>query len=134
MTPRGPASGNGGLSLLELLLAVVILGLAAAGMGKVMVGAAQSGRMAGAIGYRTAVLNTEVARVLAAPYDALADGTTIATVTTPPFPYRLTSVVLTSGTTKTVTITVTPLGERVIPAVVRSVQRSIATVSPFGAP
>lgn len=130
--PR-PDARRAGLSLLELLLAVVVLGMAGAGLGKLMLGAAEAGRTAGAIGYRTAVLNAEVARIAAAGPNDLTDGTTTTTVTTPPFPYQLTSAVRTSGAIRTVTITVTPTGGRAIAPIVRIMQRTL-TMTPFGGP
>lgn len=133
MTTSKPAQHREGLSLLELLVAVVVLGIAAAGLGKLMLGAAQEGQIAGAMGYRTTVLNGEIARVTAALPGSLPDGTTTTMATAPPFPYILTTTVVTAGTTQTVTITVRPMGERAIPAVVRTVQRAL-TNSPLGGP
>lgn len=133
MSPPRPDARRAGLSLLELLLAVVVLGMAGAGLGKLMLGAADAGRTAGAIGSRTAVLNAEVARVTAAAPDDLTDGTTTTTVATPPFPYQLTTTVRTSGAIRTVTITVTPTGPRAISPVVRTMQRTL-TMTPFGGP
>lgn len=128
------AKSRAGFSLLELLIAVVILGFAAAGMGKLMLGAAQSGRHAGAMGYRTAALNAEVARIAAALPGSLTDGTTTTTVTTAPFPYTMTSVVATLGTSQTVTITITPTGGDAISVVTRAISRTLTTADPFGLP
>jgi prepilin-type N-terminal cleavage/methylation domain-containing protein len=124
-------NARAGFSLFELLIAVVVLGFAAAGLGKLMLGAAQSGRHAGAMGYRTAVLNGEVARITATPIGSLDDGTTTTTVTTQPMPYTMTTVVLTSGTAQTVTITVTPTGGDSIEAVTRTISRTLVTTDPF---
>ena len=134
MSSRKSRTSRAGFSLFELLIAAVVLGLAAAGMGKLMLNAAQAGRTAGAIGYRTAVLQAEVARITAALPGTVPDGTTSTTVTTQPFPYVLTTSAVTSATTQVVSITVTPTGPYAIPAVVRTVQRTFATVSPFGGP
>lgn len=123
-----------GFSLIELMIAVVVLGFAAAGLGKLMLAATQAGRHSGAIGYRTAVLNAEVSRIAAALPGTLADGTTTTSVTSAPFPYTMTSVVATSGTAQTVTITVTPTGGDPVAVVTRTVQRTIAIADPFYAP
>jgi prepilin-type N-terminal cleavage/methylation domain-containing protein len=133
MTMSQRVRHRAGLSLLELLIAVVVLGIAGAGLGKLMLGAAKAGGIAGAIGYRTAVLHGEIARVTAALPGSIPDGTTLTVVTTLPFPYRLTSTAVTVGRTQTVTITVQPTGARAISAVVRTVQRTL-TASPFGGP
>ncbi len=124
-------SARAGFSLIELMIAVVVLGFAAAGLGKLMLSATQAGRHSGAIGYRTAVLNAEVSRISAALPGTLSDGTTTTTVTSAPFPHTMSSVVATSGTAQTVTITVTPTGGDAIAAVTRTIQRTIAITDPF---
>ena len=134
MTRQRCKHSRSGFSLIELMIAVVILGFAAAGLGKLMLAATQAGRHSGAIGYRTAVLNEEVSRISAALPGTLTDGTTTTTVTSAPFPYTMTSVVATSGTAQTVTITVTPTGGDAITAVTRTIQRTIATTDPFYVP
>jgi prepilin-type N-terminal cleavage/methylation domain-containing protein len=131
MTKQRRCDTRAGFSLFELLIAVVVLGFAAAGLGKLMLGAAQSGRHAGAQGYRTAILNGEVARITAAPIGSLDDGTTTTTVTSQPLPYILTTVVATSGTAQTVTITVAPTGGDSIAPVTRTIARTLVTTDPF---
>ena len=113
------------------MIAVVVLGFAAAGMGKLMLSAAQAGRHSGAVGYRTAVLNGEVARIAAALPGSLTDGTTTTTVTSQPLPYTMSTVILTTGTSQAVTITVTPTGGDPISAVTRTISRTLTNTDPF---
>ena len=131
MTRHRYKQSRSGFSLIELMIAVVILGFAAAGLGKLMLAATQAGRHSGSLGYRTAVLNAEVSRISAALPGTLTDGTTTTTVTSAPFPYTMSTVVATSGTAQTVTITVTPTGGDPVAAVTRTIQRTIAITDPF---
>lgn len=112
-----------GFTLLEILLALVILSMVAVGIAQLMLTSAQKARDAGAIGYRAAALSAEVARVTAAPPGTLVNGTTTSTVTAPPFPYTRTTVIGTTGITQTITITITPTGPRAIEPVTRTIQR-----------
>jgi prepilin-type N-terminal cleavage/methylation domain-containing protein len=131
MKPR-KRSARSGFTLLELLIAVVIVGFSSIGMLRLLVTGAQASRNAGALGYRTAVLNAQVSRIASAPPGSLTDGTTTTTVTTLPFTYTLTVTVATSGSAQSVTITVTPTGAGAISAVTRVISRTVATSSdPF---
>lgn len=113
-----------GFTLIEVLVAVVILGTIGVGLAGSLLTGAQAARASGTIAYRTAALNTEVSRVTALPAGALANGTTTRTVTAQPFPYSVTVAATTSGTLQTVTITVTPTGPRALPAVSRTLDRA----------
>jgi prepilin-type N-terminal cleavage/methylation domain-containing protein len=119
-TRRGSARG---FTLLEVLIAVVILGFVAVGLARLLVTGSQRADDAGAVGYRTAALAAEVARVTAAPPGTLVDGTITRSVTTPPFLYTASTTVTTSGVTQTITITITPNGPRPIDPVTRIIQR-----------
>lgn len=123
-----------GFTLIEVLIAVVILGTIGVALANSLVQGARRTVAAGEIGYRTAALNTEVSRIAALPSGSLADGTTTQTVTALPFPHTVTTVAATSGTRQTVTITVTPTGVRPIAPVTRIIQRVVGggTPSPFG--
>lgn len=124
---------RGGFTLIEVLVAVAILGLLAVGLTGTLLRGARQAQSAGSVGYRTAALNTEVSRVAALPAGALAAGTTTRTVTTQPFPHTVTTTVATSGTLQTVTITVTPTGQRAIAAASTVIERTTsgAGASPF---
>jgi prepilin-type N-terminal cleavage/methylation domain-containing protein len=126
-------SRRGGFTLIEVLIAVVILGTIGVALANSLATGARRTVSAGAIGYRTAALNTEVSRVAALPPGLLTVGTTVRTITTQPFPHTITTTVATTGTRQTVTITVTPTGLRPIAAVTRTLERAIGgTPSPFG--
>ena len=124
-------SARSGFTLLELLIAIVIVGFSSIGMLRLLVTGAQASRNAGAMGYRTAVLTAQVSRITAAPPGSLSDGTTTTTVATLPFPYSLSTVVATSGSSQTVTITITPSGSGAIAPVTRVISRTIAIADPF---
>lgn len=126
-------AARGGFTLIEVLIAVVILGTIGVALANSLAQGARRTVAAGAIGYRTAALNTEVSRVAALPSGTLTNGTTTRTVTTQPFPHTVTTVITTSGQRQTVTITITPTGARAIAAVTRAIERTIGgTPSPFG--
>lgn len=126
-------AARGGFTLIEVLIAVVILGTIGVALANSLASGARRTVAAGAIGYRTAALNTEVSRVAALPPGTLTDGTTVRTVTPQPFPHTVTTVITTSGQRQTVTITVTPTGARAIAPVTRAIERTIGgTPSPFG--
>jgi prepilin-type N-terminal cleavage/methylation domain-containing protein len=128
-----PRTARSGFTLIEVLIAVVILGTIGVALANSLAQGARRTVAAGAIGYRTAALNTEVSRVAALPSGTLTNGTTIRTITTQPFPHTVTTVIATSGQRQTVTITITPTGARAIPPVTRAIERTIGgTPSPFG--
>jgi prepilin-type N-terminal cleavage/methylation domain-containing protein len=128
-----PRAARGGFTLIEVLIAVVILGTIGVALANSLAQGARRTVAAGAIGYRTAALNTEVSRVAALPSGTLTNGTTVRTITTQPFPHTVTTVITTSGQRQTVTITITPTGARAITPVTRVIERTIGgTPSPFG--
>ncbi len=128
-----PQSRRSGFTLIEVLIAVVILGTIGVALANSLALGARRAVAAGAIGYRTAALNTEVSRIAALPPGSLANGTTTRSVTTQPFPHSVTTVAATSGLRQTVTITVTPTGARAIASVSRTIERVTgAAASPFG--
>lgn len=131
--PR-PASRREGFTLIEILIAIVILGSVGVGISQLMFTSARRSANAGAIAYRAAALATEVSRVTAIPAGGLADGTTTRTVTAQPFPHTITTTAATSSGLQTVTITVTPTGARAIAARSRTITRvaSAAGPNPFG--
>ncbi|MCI0687945.1 MAG: prepilin-type N-terminal cleavage/methylation domain-containing protein [Sporichthyaceae bacterium] len=103
-------TSRGGFTLVEALVAIVLLSVGALALGSLL---ARSSRMAVASAstiHGTAALSTEVGRLNALPFDQLpAAGETCTTVSTPPFPHtlctRLTDV---SATVKEVRVRVTP--------------------------
>lgn len=120
-----------GFTLVEALMAIVILGTMAGGLSALLVKSGQQARDTGKMSYRAAVLNAEVSRVTAIPAGALDDGTVTQTVTGLPFAYTMTTVTATAGATQTVTITLTPTGTRPIAAISRVITRKGGTSNPF---
>lgn len=120
---------RGGFTLVEILIAIVILGTVGVGLAQLMVTAARRATSSGDAAYRAAALGAEVSRVTALPAGSLADGTTTTTVTAEPFPHVLTTTAATAGSVQTVTITVTPTGTRAIAARSRTITRLVGSVS-----
>lgn len=122
-----------GFTLIEILVAIVILGTVGIGIVGLLLTSARRARDAGAISYRTGALAAEVSRVTAIPAGTtIANGTVTTTVTALPFPHTVSTVTSTSGTTQTIVITVTPTGPRAIPAISRTLTRTLgATSNPF---
>lgn len=124
MTTTNRTPDRRGFTLIEVLVAVVILGTVGVGLAGSLLTGAQAARASGTIAYRTAALNTEVSRVAALPVGTLANGTTTRTVTAQPFPYTVTIVAATTGTLQSVNITVTPTGPRALAPVSRTLDRA----------
>jgi prepilin-type N-terminal cleavage/methylation domain-containing protein len=124
---------RGGFTLIEILIAIVILGGVGVGIAQLMFTSATRSRNAGAMAYRAAALQAEVSRITALPAQSLANGTTTRTVATQPFPHTVTTVAATASGLQTVTITITPTGPRAIAARSRTVVRAAsgAATSPF---
>jgi prepilin-type N-terminal cleavage/methylation domain-containing protein len=131
-TARRPAR-RGGFTLVEVLMAIVILGSVGVGISRVMWYSSRRAGDAGAAAMRAAAMATEVSRITAIPAGGLADGTTTRTVTAQPFPHTVTVTAATSSGVQTVTITITPTGARAIQARVRTISRAAggAASSPF---
>lgn len=123
-----------GFTLIEVLIAIVILGAMAGGLSSLLITSGKQARDTGKLAYRAAVLNAEVSRVTAIPAGSLDDGTVTKTVTTLPLAYTMTTVAATSGTTQTVTITLTPTGVRPIGALTRVITRKGGVSNPFNDP
>ncbi len=123
--------GNG-FTLIEVLIAIVILGAMAGGLSAMLLTSGRQARDTGKLAYQAAVLNAEVSRVTAIPAGSLANGTVTTTVTGLPLAYTMTTVAATSGSTQTVTITLTPTGTRPIGAITRVILRKPgSTTNPF---
>ncbi|MES2124184.1 MAG: type II secretion system protein [Gemmatimonadota bacterium] len=121
-----------GFTLIEVLIAIVILGAMAGGLSALLLNSGRQARDAGKLAYRAAVLNAEISRVTAIPAGTLADGTVSTTVTGLPLAYTMTTVASTSGSTQTVTITLTPTGVRPVAALTRVITRKAgAGTNPF---
>ena len=131
---RRPLRRTGGFTLIEVLIAIVILGGVGVGIAQLMFTSATRSTNAGAISYRAAALATEVSRVTALPAGALSNGTTTRSITARPFPHTVTTVAATASGIQTVTITITPTGPKAIAARSRTISRAASTSgpNPFG--
>ncbi|MEO5799497.1 MAG: type II secretion system protein [Gemmatimonadales bacterium] len=123
-----------GFTLIEVLIAIVILGAMAGGLSAMLLTSGRQARDTGKLAYRAAVLNAEVSRITAIPAGALDDGTVTKTVTTLPLAYTMTTVTATVSETQTVTITLTPTGTRPIGALTRVITRKGGVSNPFYTP
>lgn len=131
---RRPPNRRGGFTLIEVLIAIVILGSVGVGIAQLMFTSATRSNNAGAISYRAAALATEVSRITAMPAASLSDGTTSRTVSTRPFPHTVSVTAATSSGLQTVTITITPTGPKAIAPRSRTISRAATTSgpNPFG--
>ena len=131
---RRPTRRRGGFTLIEILVAIVILGSVGVGIAQLMFTSANRSTNAGAISYRAAALATEVSRITALPPASLADGSTTRTVTALPFPHTVTTAASTASGLQTVTITITPTGPKAIAPRSRTITRAMNTSgpNPFG--
>jgi prepilin-type N-terminal cleavage/methylation domain-containing protein len=104
-----------GFTLVEVLVALVLVSVCSVGLGRLMFQAARTARVSGSATYQTAAMSAEVARLDAVPFDSVAAGTTCTTVTTPPFPHtRCTTVNNLSSKVKQVIVVVTPSGNSLL--------------------
>jgi prepilin-type N-terminal cleavage/methylation domain-containing protein len=103
---RGPA---GGFSLIEVLVAIVLLAIGLLGMAPLTMVVAKMSRQATALSQRAAAMSAEVARVGALAWAALPPGPACTRYATATFPHeRCLTVVDLTPRTKRVTIVVTP--------------------------
>jgi prepilin-type N-terminal cleavage/methylation domain-containing protein len=116
MTSRvAPSGDTAGFTLIEIMVALVLLSFGAVVLGKSMFLAARTAQASANTVYRTAAISTEMSRLDAVPFDSLAAGTTCVTVSTPPFPHtRCTTVNNVSSKTRQVIVVVTPSGNSLL--------------------
>lgn len=110
-----PPSSAAGFSLVEIMVAMVILSLTAVTLAPLMLGATRTARGAEAMLYEQAVLSTEVGRLNALPFDSLSTGTACLTTAAAPLPHtRCTTVTSLSSTVYRVKVIVTPSGGSIL--------------------
>lgn len=104
-----------GFTMVEVLVALVLVSLCSVGLGRLMFQAARMARVSGSVTYQTAAMSAEVARLDAVPFDSVGTGTSCVTVSTPPFPHtRCTTVNNISSKVKQVIVVVTPSGNTLL--------------------
>jgi prepilin-type N-terminal cleavage/methylation domain-containing protein len=106
-----------GFSVIEVLLAIVIFGIASVGVAGMLLRSAQRSTVASVRSYQTVFLSSELARVTAVPAAALVPGTTCDTMTSAPWQFqRCTQVTNVNARQQTVRVIVRPLDAPVITA------------------
>jgi len=103
-------ASRGGFTIIEALVAIVLLSIGALALGSLLVTSSRMSIASASTIHGTAVLSAEVARLNTLPFDQLpAAGETCTTVTSAPFPHtRCTRLTDVSATVKEVRVRVTP--------------------------
>jgi prepilin-type N-terminal cleavage/methylation domain-containing protein len=115
MSQHSAATGQKGFTIVEALVAVVLLSIGSLALGALLMRASRTAIAAASSVQATASLSTEVSRLNAVPFDQLTVGTVCETVTTPPYPHtRCTTVNNVSSKAHEVIIVVTPSGNSLI--------------------
>jgi prepilin-type N-terminal cleavage/methylation domain-containing protein len=106
-----------GFVIVEVIVAMVLLGVAVSSLAALLYSISQSGLVATGNAYRNGVLMNEVNRLEALPYDSVAVGSQTYTVSTAPYPHTRVVTVLEPvvGTFKTVKVIITPTNARFKP-------------------
>jgi prepilin-type N-terminal cleavage/methylation domain-containing protein len=128
-------SSAAGFSLVEIMVAMVVLSLTALSLAPLMLRASRTGKSAEAMLYEQAVLSTEVGRLNALPFDVLSTGTTCQTISTAPLAHtRCTTVTSVSSTVYRVMVVVTPSGSGLKPDTVTFDRTEASTYNPLSYP
>jgi prepilin-type N-terminal cleavage/methylation domain-containing protein len=134
---RSPSpSSTAGFSLVEIMVAIVLLSLAALSLAPLMLRASRTARAGEAMLYEHAVLSTEVGRWNALPWDSLSTGTTCLTSSASPLPHtRCTTVTSVTSKLYRVMVRVTPSDSaRLKPDTVTFDRTYTSTYNPLNSP
>lgn len=102
-------SAPGGFILLEVLVAMVLLGLVLSSLAAMMFAVSKRSITATGSSYRNAILMQEVNRFESLPFDSLAVGSSSVTIATMPYPHtRIVTISLLSSKAKQVKVVITP--------------------------
>jgi len=111
------AKSRRGIALVEIIVAMILLGIAISSLAALMYSVSQQGMVATGNAYRNGVLMDQVNRLESIPYDSVAVGTTTTSISTGNYPH--TRVVTVAEpivqTLKTVSIIVTPTNTKYRP-------------------
>jgi prepilin-type N-terminal cleavage/methylation domain-containing protein len=132
-TPDGPVERKG-MSLIEVMVAMVILSLLASFHTALTMRYAQRQQVVSLGAYRTAALQKLIGQYMAMPYDSLAvrtGCTTVSQTPTAPLGYTSCVTVTASGTQSSVQIIVTPSGLTRVDTIT-FVRGKVSTTSPLG--
>lgn len=100
-----------GITIVETIVSLTLLSVGATAMGAVLLRASRTAVAASSTVQATALINTEVSRLNALPFDSMATGTSCVTVSTQPYPHtRCTTVNNVSSKVREVIVVVTPSG------------------------
>ena len=111
MSRHPGATSEGGFTIVEAVVAILLLSVGATALGALLIRASHTAMTAASTVQTTASLNSEVSRLNAIPFDQLTAGTVCTTVTAPPYPHtRCTTVNSISSKVQEVIVVVTPSG------------------------
>ncbi|HEU4682040.1 MAG TPA: prepilin-type N-terminal cleavage/methylation domain-containing protein [Gemmatimonadales bacterium] len=126
MTMRAlPSRQTGGFTLVEVMVSMTLLSMAALALGSMLLRAASQARTASAAAYQTAELSAEVSRLGAVPFDALVIGTTCADLSLPPST-RCATINSLSPKVKQVTVVIAPSDSALLQPLATTFNRTIS--------
>ena len=126
-----------GFTLVEVLVTITLISTGILVLGGMLLRSARAAEAASAISYQTAAMASEVARLDALPFTALAAGTTCDTLAVAQLPrVRCSIVAVVSPKLTRVTVRITAIGNPLIPADSVIFERSISgdVVPPLNTP
>jgi prepilin-type N-terminal cleavage/methylation domain-containing protein len=110
------ARRSAGFTMVEMVVALVLLSFGAMTLGTLMFRASRASRVRSTATYRTAALTAQVERLGAIPFDSVLVGAGCATVSGAPFPHNIcTTVTSLSTVSRQAVIVVTPTGGDPLP-------------------
>ena len=126
-----------GFTLVEVLVTITLISTGILVLGGMLLRSARAAGAASAISYQTAAMASEVARLDALPFTALAAGTTCDTLAVAQLPrIRCSIVAVVSPKVTRVTVRITAIGNPLVPADSVIFERSISgpVVPPLSTP
>ena len=126
-----------GFTLVEVLVTITLISTGILVLGGMLLRSARAAEAASAVSYQTAAMASEVARLDALPFTALAAGTTCDTLAVAQLPrIRCSIVAVVSPKVTRVTVRITAIGNPLIPADSVIFERSISgdVVPPLNTP
>jgi prepilin-type N-terminal cleavage/methylation domain-containing protein len=126
-----------GFTLVEVLVTITLISTGILVLGGMLLRSARAAEAASAVSYQTAAMASEVARLDALPFTALAAGTTCDTLAVAQLPrIRCSIVAVVSPKVTRVTVRITAIGNPLVPADSVIFERSISgpVVPPLSTP
>lgn len=122
-----PAQPTGGFTLVEILVSMTILSVAALSMGSLLFQAARQAGATSSAAYQSAAVQGGLAQFDVVPFDQLVAGTTCVTVDDPAFPHeKCVTIVNVNSKAKNVTVTINPAGNGILQPVSTTIKRTIS--------